>query len=55
MITKFVLVYLALSIVNTAANVDEFKCQTFADGSVYPSSTIESTNHKLQYTKALSE
>lgn len=51
-IANFVLSYLALNFVDTS-NADEFKCQTFADGSVYPSSTIESTNHKLQYTKAL--
>jgi len=54
MIVNFVLAYLALNSIGTG-NADEFKCQKFADGSVYPSSTIESTNHKLQYTKALSE
>lgn len=54
MIATFVLAYLALNGIDTG-NADEFKCQTFADGSVYPSSSIESTNHKLQYTKALSE
>lgn len=50
----FALAFMALT---TAANgsADEIKCQTFADGSVYPSSGSESTNHKLQYTKALSE
>lgn len=54
MITKLILAYLAMNTVDTS-NADEFKCKKFADGSVYPSSTIESTNHKLQYTKALSK
>lgn len=52
-VTSLVVTLLALSVKTGFA--DESKCQTFADGSVYPSSTVESTNHKLQYTKALSE
>lgn len=53
-VTFVVLVALALGAAD-AGLPDEIRCQTFADGTVYPSSNAESTNHKLQYTKALSE
>lgn len=55
MIAIFILTLSAALGVNSNNLANEFKCQTFADGSVYPTSTAESTNHKLQYTKALSE
>jgi len=55
MIVLFVMAFLTSSGANTSGFADETKCQKFADGSVYPSSNTEFTNHKLQYTKALSE
>lgn len=52
-----VLALIIIIVLSATSNVfsEESKCQTYADGTVFPTSTVESKSHKLQYTKALSE
>ncbi|XP_050535924.1 peroxiredoxin-2 [Daktulosphaira vitifoliae] len=51
--TKYILALIIILNITPYIFSEESKCQTYADGTVFPTSTVESTSHKLQYTKAL--